>query len=321
MPAPASALGVRAGDILQLDAESSTFYMEVTQAPISEAGSIQTAWQGNLLRLDHNAEQISYKISYVGPVLRAGDPLLKSFPGWLEALTRQGAALQQRQQQDLAKLPEVVPAASVHVVGSLSQLEGMVGQDASRWCTGSGPSDSPPSGVQYQMQSAGELLALLTGQRGVAMVQLHVGWDSGAPQPVHNPLVIPLLRQAVTNPDLCVAMSSAQGGLGLTAMLSAKKEPFKSWAAHLASFGAQAALVADSPYYKLLIGRVLGYKEEHIIAHIQSSNGPGQPSKEVVAAVERQLAALSHKKPSLPWNTSSRGKRKAGGAKGQQGLR
>lgn len=59
------------------------------------------------------------------------------------------------------------------------------------------------------------------------------------------------------------------GGLGLTAILSGKAEPYRSWAAHLASFGAQAALIADSPYYKLLIGRVLGYKEENIRYHIQ----------------------------------------------------
>jgi hypothetical protein len=59
------------------------------------------------------------------------------------------------------------------------------------------------------------------------------------------------------------------GGLGLTAILSAKVEPYRPWAAHLASFGAQAALVAESAYYKLLIGRVLGYKEENIRHHIR----------------------------------------------------
>jgi hypothetical protein len=61
------------------------------------------------------------------------------------------------------------------------------------------------------------------------------------------------------------------GGLGLTAIITAKAEPFRSWGAHLASFGAQAALVAESPYYKLLIGRVLGYKEDNIVHHIRVS--------------------------------------------------
>jgi len=35
-----------------------------------------------------------------------------------------------------------------------------------------------------------------------------------------------------------------------------------------AAAGLQAALVADSPYYKLLIGRVLGYAEPNIRHHI-----------------------------------------------------
>jgi hypothetical protein len=59
--------------------------------------------------------------------------------------------------------------------------------------------------------------------------------------------------------------------LGLTAILCAKAEPWRAWGAHLAGFGAQAALVADSAYYKLLIGRMLGYKEENIRHHIQVS--------------------------------------------------
>jgi len=49
---------------------------------------------------------------------------------------------------------------------------------------------------------------------------------------------------------------------------SAKAEPLGPEAAHLASFGAQAALVADWPL-KLLIGRVLGYQEDNIRHHIQ----------------------------------------------------
>lgn len=36
----------------------------------------------------------------------------------------------------------------------------------------------------------------------------------------------------------------------------------------------QAALVADSPYYKLLIGRILGYAEPNIRHHIQVSQVP-----------------------------------------------
>ena len=41
-----------------------------------------------------------------------------------------------------------------------------------------GPSDPPVKGLQYQTLCAGEIEALLAGQRGVVMVQLWVGWDT-----------------------------------------------------------------------------------------------------------------------------------------------
>jgi len=73
----------------------------------------------------------------------------------------------------------------------------------------------------------------------------------------------------VRGPNQLPACLPACRWAGPDGHLSAKAEPFRSWAAHLASSGAQAALVADSPYYKLLIGRVLGYQEDNIRHHIQ----------------------------------------------------
>jgi hypothetical protein len=96
----------------------------------------------------------------------------------------------------------------------------------------------------------------------------------------------------------------------VTALVFADKQPFRAWAEHLASFGAQAALVADSPYYKLLIGRMLGYNEGNIHHHIRAVHGPGNPAQVVVQAVDKELSRLSSKKPTLPWNRSSRGKAK-----------
>lgn len=66
-------------------------------------------------------------------------------------------------------------------------------------------------------------------------------------------------------------MLTRAGGLGLTALLHPKKDPFRSWAKHLASFGAQAGIVAESPYYKMLIGKILGYKDDNIVFHIRVS--------------------------------------------------
>lgn len=39
----------------------------------------------------------------------------------------------------------------------------------------------------------------------------------------------------------------------------------------LFELNSQAAVIADSPFYKLLIGRMLGYKEENILQHIKVS--------------------------------------------------
>ncbi|KAL6754050.1 hypothetical protein V8C86DRAFT_2712690 [Haematococcus lacustris] len=214
---------------------------------------------------------------------------------------------------------------------SLQGLEQRVAADPQPWCAGSGPGDPPLTGLAYQEQCAGELLALMHGARGLVMVQLAAGWDPGLPQPVHNPFVITLLERAARQagaappPDsrprppnkaasvvrsLSVFMSPAPGGLGVTAIIAADKSPFKEWARALAGFGAQAALVAESPFYKLLVGRMMGYDERNILHHIQTVHGPGQPSHAVVAAVEEELHRLSPKKPQLPWNKAARGKRK-----------
>lgn len=98
------------------------------------------------------------------------------------------------------------------------------------------------------------------------------------------------------------------GGLGVTALVFADKQPFRAWAQHLASFGAQAALVADSPYYKLLIGRMMGYSEQNIHHHIKTVHGLGNPSQQVINAVDKELSRLSSKRPTLPWNRNARGK-------------
>ncbi|KIY94027.1 hypothetical protein MNEG_13934 [Monoraphidium neglectum] len=124
-----------------------------------------------------------------------------------------------------------------------------------------------------------------------------------------------MLRRALSDADITGLVSKAPGGLGLTLILVARQEPFRQWAAHMAGFGAQAGVVAESPYYKMLIGRALGYSEANILYHIKArsdgcaTNGRAHPTPEVVAAVESQLRELSAKPPRLPW-------RRAGGGAG-----
>jgi len=42
--------------------------------------------------------------------------------------------------------------------------------------------------------------------------------------------------------------------LGETLVLAARQQPWQAWAKHLAGLGVQSSIVADSPFYKLLIG-------------------------------------------------------------------
>jgi len=177
------------------------------------------------------------------------------------------------------------------------------------WCDGYAPGQAPFVGLEYQLQSAGELLALLSGARGLVMVQLHCGWDKELAQPVFNPFVTTLMARAAASPDLAITMSSIKGGMGLTALISARKGPWLPWAENMASFGAQAALVAGSPFYQMLIGRMLGYKEKNILGYVQAQTGAA-PNPAVIAAVEAELRTISPKAPTLPWNASSRGSRK-----------
>lgn len=79
--------------------------------------------------------------------------------------------------------------------------------------TRSTPSDLPLKGLQYQTLCAREMDSLLAGQRGVVMVQLWVGWDAAAPQPVHNCLVVHGLQRALARKDVSIFMSSAAGKL------------------------------------------------------------------------------------------------------------
>lgn len=79
------------------------------------------------------------------------------------------------------------------------------------YLTPTGPNDPPLQRLQYQTLSAGEIEALLAGQRGVVMLQLWVGWDTTAGQPLYNCLVLHGLRRALGRKDISIFMSNAPG--------------------------------------------------------------------------------------------------------------
>ena len=59
----------------------------------------------------------------------------------------------------------------------------------------------------------------------------------------------------------------------LTALVHSANSPFPERALHLKSFGAQAALVAGSPYYQMLVGVILGYDTRHVESHVSEKGG------------------------------------------------
>ena len=175
--------------------------------------------------------------------------------------------------------PPALEVLRVSRLTSYADLRAAVAADASFWTDGT-PANAPPMTPSQQATlNAGELLAFLVGARGVVMTQLWAGWNvpsggdasSGgggggdALQPVDAPFVARALREMARAAAgrvgvLCCAIEgvSTRRGGGLTATAHANAAPWAQRAAHLASFGAQAALVAGSPYYQLLVGTIWG---------------------------------------------------------------
>ncbi|WIA17916.1 hypothetical protein OEZ85_009410 [Tetradesmus obliquus] len=203
-----------------------------------------------------------------------------------------------------------LPAGTVtaEVLDSLEHLQQQVVADAAEWRDGNAPGDPVKTQLQQAVFTAGELAAFLQGQRGIALVQLFNGWEPSKGQPIYNPLAIHMLEQALAAPGVAFISSVAPGGVGLTGILYADREPFASWAMHLASFGCQANAVAGSAYYKLLIGQLLGYKLEHVLGYVASSGEPA--SAQLQQQVAQDIRKLSKVKPQLPWSASDTNIRK-----------
>lgn len=101
------------------------------------------------------------------------------------------------------------------------------------------PGDPLKTDREQALFTAGELAAFTAGHRGVALVQLFNGWDRSKGQPMYSPFALEMLARALAAPGVAARASVAPGGAGLTAIVYADREPFASWAAHLASFGCQ----------------------------------------------------------------------------------
>jgi len=183
------------------------------------------------------------------------------------------------------------------VVESYCGLWETVKGDPDRWVAG-----GEEGGAQETAQ-AGEIIALIQGERGVVVVQLWTMKDTDAGNSLHNPLTLRAIREALLDKDIDIKLSLAATPAGnpiaLSLMLHAKKAPFDSWATHLASLGVQSALIADTAEDKMLIGRILGYSlpniQEHIVSRLQEC------TPEIVESVSKELTRISDAPPTLPW--------------------
>ena len=157
-------------------------------------------------------------------------------------------------------------------VTSLNEFEAEIASNPSFWCDGTAPNDPTPTSEQTVLLSAGELSSFLQGLRGVLLVQLEISVtpDVRVPLPLLRPFVLRLLQKVIeAKKGVVVLPSTAPGGGAASLVVAAKQQPFKAWGTRLAEIGVQAALIADSPYYKMLVGRILGYKEANIVHHIE----------------------------------------------------
>ncbi|KAG2498254.1 hypothetical protein HYH03_004004 [Edaphochlamys debaryana] len=270
-----------------------------------DGGDTLTArWKGQVLRF--TATSAVWDAERIGSYPPADGLLAQAFPELQPKLA--GGEL-----HDHAGAAPAGIAGATRVY-SLAELEAAAAADASLWCDGTVPGAPEKTPLQALTLTAGELVSLMQGKRGIVIVQLWNGFDPSRGQPLYEPWVAQLLEAALGTEGVRGVTSVAPGGVGLTAVLYADKEPWNAWGPHLASFGCQANAVAGSPYYKLLVGRILGYREEAVHGYVRALGGGLTPA--LIAQVDADLKRLSKAKPKLPWNKeqNSRGKKKEAGA-------
>ena len=247
-------------------------YFEIAKK--SRNGALDARCEGERFRITvpkdlEHIELEDINIENVGHWPPLSDAWIRSCPGLKDALKE----LRKRREQN-GNLPSQrlsrAAIVSLDKVSSFSALENEVEERPSLWCDGTGPGDAVLSSEESALLPAGEITSLLKGFRGIVLVQtLFPAVEDEVLVPLLRPYVLALLSNAAQTKGVAIKESVAAGGAVKSLILYSKQQPFKAWAQHLVNIGVQASLVADSPYYKLLIGKMLGYKEENIIHHIE----------------------------------------------------
>lgn len=281
-PNPGDVLAVKHGD-------GKYFFLEAVKG---KKNALKFLCQGEMLEL-RQGEFVSN-----GYHPRLSESWVKKTPTLVESLE----IVRKSQKKDAppSELLQRVSIEDVELVTCLPEFENMVQENPAQWCDGTGPHDEPLNEIDQNLLTAGELIALSKGYRGVCLLQTSFPIDTAETRlPLLRPFVLTLLRNMVESKDLVVYPSSAAGGAATSLVISAKRQPFKAWGAYLASIGAQASVVAESEFYKLVIGRMMGYKEENIEHHITSNGGLLTPK--IRNLVDLEMKELSDANPSIPW--------------------
>ena len=296
-------LTVREGDLLSLtvtpgdggghlasgEDQTLEIWMTVTKISTSTGGRRQLEGESNGLRvqlIDQGRGLQGARLGVAGPALTkerssAKDRWIDALRGWREVLPRA---------VDLER-GVLSSVTRVTVVASLDRLERALETDHRPWTTGSA---SPArravivDPVEAATQTAGELLALLEGERDVVLCQLHAGWLAPDEQPIlRSPWALAMLKRCVEDPGIEFEMSESddvEAHAGLSVALyraaGAAAPPERARAVDpalaartIAALGAQADCPAVTPYERVLVGMALGYSERDVAYHHKNEGG------------------------------------------------
>jgi len=178
-------------------------------------------------------------------------------------------------------------------------------KNPSFWADGTTPTQKALTIIERNTLNAGEIYALLAGNRPLALIQLYAPFvENGQIQPIDMPFVKRALREVAKQNLIFACIPSKIEGSSETfsAIIYPKISPNKERAELLSSFGAQGALVAQSAYYGVLIGECLGYKKQNIYHHVKKTcNLRGEISNEVLEQVIADLYSASPVPSLLRW--------------------
>ncbi len=137
-------------------------------------------------------------------------------------------------------------------------------------CAHAAPGQALPEGLDYQLQSAGELLALLAGWRGLVMVQVWAGWTLPKPSPAEGTTQPPPQQPGERLP---AAASEGGGGQGEGQQLPGSSSP--------AAADAAAQQPVLNPFVLTLMGQAAASKEVGVV----TSTISGERAAQVVRVV------------------------------------